>query len=226
MRISAKQAVLAAIVAGLGVGATVAHATTPGIDPNGTVAYLVDKDFNVVKSGTGLCWQNGYWTPANAIAECDGTAKGAPAGAKITLAADTLFAFDKAILKPEGKAALDNVVNQAKALKVEVIVAVGYTDRIGSDAYNLKLSQRRADTVKAYLVSKGANAANITAKGYGESRPISSNDSPEGRADNRRVEFRLDGGAEYLKVYNEESSRESKKAAIKAGEKPRRKTKK
>ena len=74
MRISAKQAVLAAIVAGLGVGATVAHAATPGIDPNGTVAYLVDKDFNVVKSGAGLCWRTGYWTPANAINECDGTA--------------------------------------------------------------------------------------------------------------------------------------------------------
>lgn len=172
MRISAKQAVLAAIVAGLGVGATVAHATTPGIDPNGTVAYLVDKDFNVVKSGTGLCWRDGYWTPANAIAECDGDAKGAPAGAKITLAADTLFAFNKADLKPEGKKALDNVVNQAKALKVEVIVAVGYTDRIGSDAYNLKLSQHRANSVKAYLVSKGIPADKIYTEGKGKANPV------------------------------------------------------
>ena len=172
MRISAKQAVLAAIVAGLGVGATVAHAATPGIDPNGTVAYLVDKDFNVVKSGTGLCWRDGYWTPANAIAECDGDAKGAPAGAKITLAADTLFAFNKADLKPEGKAALDNVVNQAKALKVEVIVAVGYTDRIGSDAYNLKLSQHRANSVKAYLVSKGIPADKIYTEGKGKANPV------------------------------------------------------
>ena len=172
MRISAKQAVLAAIVAGLGVGATVAHAATPGIDPNGTVAYLVDKDFNVVKSGTGLCWQNGYWTPANAIAECDGTAKGAPAGAKITLAADTLFAFNKSDLKPEGKAALDNVVNQAKALKVEVIVAVGYTDRIGSDAYNLKLSQKRAASVKSYLVTKGIPADKIYTEGKGKANPV------------------------------------------------------
>ncbi|MBU3667635.1 MAG: OmpA family protein [Rhodocyclaceae bacterium] len=172
MRISAKQAVLAAIVAGLGVGATVAHAATPGIDPNGTVAYLVDKDFNVVKSGTGLCWQNGYWTPANAIAECDGTAKGAPAGAKITLAADTLFAFNKADLKPEGKKALDNVVEQAKALKVEVIVAVGYTDRIGSDAYNLKLSQKRAASVKSYLVTKGIPADKIYTEGKGKANPV------------------------------------------------------
>lgn len=172
MRISAKQAVLAAIVAGLGVGATVAHATTPGIDPNGTVAYLVDKDFNVAKSGTGLCWQNGYWTPANAIAECDGTAKGAPAGAKITLAADTLFAFNKADLKPEGKKALDNVVNQAKALKVEVIVAVGYTDRIGSDSYNLALSQKRAAAVKTYLVSKGIPADKIYTEGKGKANPV------------------------------------------------------
>lgn len=172
MRISAKQAVLAAIVAGLGVGATVAHAATPGIDPNGTVAYLVDKDFNVVKSGAGLCWRNGYWTPANAVAECDGTAKGAPAGAKITLAADTLFAFNKADLKPEGKKALDNVVNQAKSLKVEVIVAVGYTDRIGSDAYNLKLSQQRANSVKAYLVTKGIPADKIYTEGKGKANPV------------------------------------------------------
>ena len=172
MRISAKQAVLAAIVAGLGVGATVAHAATPGIDPNGTVAYLVDKDFNVVKSGTGLCWQDGYWTPANAIAECDGTAKGAPAGAKITLAADTLFAFNKADLKPEGKKALDNVIEQAKSLKVEVIVAVGYTDRIGSDAYNLKLSQHRAASVKTYLVSKGIPADKVYTEGKGEANPV------------------------------------------------------
>lgn len=175
MRISAKQAVLAAIVAGLGVGATVAHAATPGIDPNGTVAYLVDKDFNVVKSGAGLCWRNGYWTPANAIAECDGTTKGAPAGAKITLAADTLFAFNKADLKPEGKQALDNVVNQAKSLKVEVIVAVGYTDRIGSDAYNLKLSQRRAAAVKTYLVSKGIPADKIYTEGKGKANPVTGN---------------------------------------------------
>ena len=174
MRISAKQAVLAAIVAGLGVGATVAHAATPGIDPNGTVAYLVDKDFNVVKSGAGLCWRTGYWTPANAIEECDGTMKkaGAPAGAKITLAADTLFAFNKADLKPEGKKALDNVVEQAKALKVEVIVAVGYTDRIGSDAYNLKLSQHRANSVKAYLVSKGIPADKIYTEGKGKANPV------------------------------------------------------
>lgn len=172
MRISAKQAVLAAIVAGLGVGATVAHAATPGIDPNGTVAYLVDKDFNVVKSGAGLCWQTGYWTPANAVAECDGTAKGAPAGAKITLAADTLFAFNKADLKPEGKKALDNVVEQAKSLKVEVIVAVGYTDRIGSDAYNLKLSQQRANSVKAYLVTKGIPADKIYTEGKGKANPV------------------------------------------------------
>ncbi|WVH09990.1 MAG: Outer membrane protein A precursor [Fluviibacter phosphoraccumulans EoVTN8] len=173
MRISAKQAVLAAIAAGLGVGATVAHAATPGIDPNGTVAYLVDKDFNVVKSGAGLCWRDGYWTPANASAECEGGAdKAAPAGAKITLAADALFAFNKADLKPEGKEALDNVVNQAKALKVEVIVAVGYTDRIGSDAYNLKLSQHRANSVKAYLVSKGIPADKVYTEGKGKANPV------------------------------------------------------
>lgn len=168
----------------------------------------------------------------DALDKCPGTPKGLKVDSDGCVITQTIvlrainFVFDTADLTEPSKTSIDEVYAVFKSqpnLKLEI---GGHTDSKGSDAYNLKLSQRRADTVKAYLVSKGANAANITAKGYGESRPISSNDSPEGRADNRRVEFRLDGGAEYLKVYNEESSRESKKAAIKAGEKPRRKAKK
>ncbi len=168
----------------------------------------------------------------DALDKCPGTPKGLKVDSDGCVITQTIvlrainFVFDTADLTEPSKTSIDEVYAVFKSqpnLKLEV---GGHTDSKGSDAYNLKLSQRRADAVKAYLVSKGANAGNITAKGYGESRPISSNDSPEGRADNRRVEFRLDGGTEYLKVYNEESSRESKKAAIKAGEKPRGKSKK
>lgn len=168
----------------------------------------------------------------DALDKCPGTPKGLKVDSDGCVITQTIvlrainFVFDTADLTEPSKTSIDEVYAVFKSqpnLKLEV---GGHTDSKGSDAYNLKLSQRRADAVKAYLVSKGANAGNITAKGYGESRPISSNDSPEGRADNRRVEFRLDGGTEYLKVYNEESSRESKKAAIKAGENPRGKSKK
>ena len=89
-----------------------------------------------------------------------------------TLSAEIMTATHPADLKPEGKKALDNVVEQAKALKVEVIVAVGYTDRIGSDADNLKLSQHRANSVKAYLVTKGIPADKVYTEGKGKANPV------------------------------------------------------
>ena len=78
----------------------------------------------------------------------------APAAAsKVTYAADAFFDFDKAVLKPEGKAKLDDLASKVKAINLEVIIAVGHTDSVGSDAYNQKLSVRRAEAVKAYLVT-------------------------------------------------------------------------
>jgi len=174
------------LLAALGLSASVALAQVPNND-----GHLFDTRGVVAKSGFGLCWKTTRWTPAMALAECDPDLvkkpeppKPAPAPAaapaptpkpaaqKVTLAADALFDFDKAVLRPEGKAKLDDVTDKLKGMKLEVIIAVGHTDRIGSDQYNQKLSEKRAEAVKAYLVGKGVEPNRIYTEGKGEKQPV------------------------------------------------------
>jgi len=202
--------VLAAALA-LGIGANTANAQVGEGYWGSSGMY--------VKNATGLCWHAGYWTPAMATVECDPDLvpkKPAPAPApvvtppppppappappapkpvseKITMAADAHFDFDKSVLKPEGKAKLDDLVSKLKTVNLEVIIAIGHTDSIGSNAYNQKLSVRRANAVKAYLVSKGIEANRIYTEGKGETQPVASNKTKEGRAKNRRVEIEVVG---------------------------------
>jgi OOP family OmpA-OmpF porin len=106
---------------------------------------------------------------------------------RVVLATDALFDFNKAIVKPEGKAAIRDLV--AKLQKDDKLIVTGHTDSIGSELYNLKLSQRRADAVKNELVVNGIEAERIETKAKGESDPVATNETDEGRAQNRRVDI-------------------------------------
>jgi len=170
-----------------------------------------------------LCWRDNNWTPATAAPGCDGAivaatpapapvAEAAPApmapaavappaavvapvmvAEKVTYAADAFFDFNKSVLKPEGKAKLDDLVSKVKGINLEVIIAVGHTDSVGSDAYNQKLSVRRSESVKAYLVSSGIEKNRVYTEGKGEKQPVADNKTSEGRAKNRRVEIEVVG---------------------------------
>jgi OOP family OmpA-OmpF porin len=161
-------------------------------------------DSNVWRNGTAerLCWRTGYWTPAQAIVECDPDfvpkpppPPPPPAAAppppppppappppppappqvqKITLASKALFDFDKAVLKPEGMAAIDTeiIAKLRDVQKLELVLVTGHTDRIGTQAYNQKLSERRADAVRNYLVSKGVPRDKIETLGMGKTQPV------------------------------------------------------
>ncbi|MFM9901642.1 MAG: outer membrane protein OmpA [Polaromonas sp.] len=175
----------------------------------------------VWKNGTNeLCWRDANWTPATAAPGCDGAiapAMAAPAQApvappavvakpagpavvapvvaatKVTYAADAFFDFNKSVIKSEGKAKLDDLIGKIQGINLEVIIAVGHTDSVGSDAYNQKLSVRRSEAVKAYLVSKGIEKNRVYTEGKGEKQPVADNKTAEGRAKNRRVEIEVVG---------------------------------
>lgn len=176
---------LAAVAALLGAVAMPAMAHS---DP-----YAVDQRGVVARSNYDLCWRSGFWTPAAAAesqhgcacdpdlmpkGKCSGTpgkpgsaAGPRPSADKITVAADALFDFDKAVLRPEGKAKLDELAGKAKAVNLEVILAVGHADRLGKASYNQALSEKRAAAVKTYLVSKGIDANRVYTEGKGSAQP-------------------------------------------------------
>ena len=112
---------------------------------------------------------------------------------KVTFAADAFFDVNKSVLKPEGKAKLDDLVSKLGGITLEVIIAVGHTDSDGSDASNQKLSVRRSESVKAYLVSKGVEANRVYTEGKGEKQPVADNKTKDGKAKNRRVEIEVVG---------------------------------
>ncbi len=116
-----------------------------------------------------------------------------PAATKVTYAADAFFDFDKAVLKPEGRAKLDDLVGKIKDINLEVIIAVGHTDAVGNDSYNQRLSVRRAEAVKNYLVSRGIEKNRVYTDGKGEKQPVADHKTAEGRAKNRRVEIEVVG---------------------------------
>ncbi|MDR1350713.1 MAG: OmpA family protein [Zoogloeaceae bacterium] len=196
--------IVCAVLAGIGVTAAQAQERV----------YVIDQRGNVVTSGAGLCWRTGYWTPSAAASDpagcqcdrdivpasqCSGEAPTAvvptpalapaavrPTSGKVTLAADALFDFNKAALRPEGKARLDEVVAQSSELQLEVIVAVGHTDRIGGDRYNQQLSEKRANSVKQYLIGKGIEANRVYTEGKGKTQPVTGDQCNNLGAENGR----------------------------------------
>ncbi len=175
--------------------------------------YAVDSSGNVVKNNYNECWHTSSWTPAMAIEECDpglvkkpvvvAAPKPAPAPApapkeswktvvseKVMTIEGTNFDTNSANLKPAADKKLGEVVDFAAQYKDSSLAVTGYTDSRGSDKLNQKLSAKRAESVKAYLVKKGVAAERITTKGEGAANPVGDNATKEGRAKNRRVEIR------------------------------------
>lgn len=116
----------------------------------------------------------------------------APVPTKVSLAAEALFDFDKSEVKPAGFAKLDRMLEDIKGAELEMMIIVGHTDSVGNEAYNDRLSLARAESVKAYLVSKGIDVKRVQAIGKGESEPVADNATREGRAKNRRVDVDAD----------------------------------
>ncbi|HRI88326.1 MAG TPA: OmpA family protein, partial [Candidatus Hydrogenedentes bacterium] len=96
---------------------------------------------------------------------------------------------DKAVLKPEGKAVVDQVVAEMKAHGKDTVVIEGHTCDLGSDEYNMGLGQRRADAVKSYMLENGIDASRVSTKSLGETTPAQPNDSAANRKLNRRAQF-------------------------------------
>jgi OOP family OmpA-OmpF porin len=133
-------------------------------------------------------------TPAAPAAK-PAPAKPAPTSVRqaVVIQADALFDFDKSVLRPDGRKSIDDALAKVKGVDLEMIIATGHTDSVGTDAYNQRLSERRAAAVKEYLVSKGVPASKITTIGKGESQPVATNKTAEGRQKNRRVDIEFKG---------------------------------
>jgi len=187
-------AVLAAMLTAGSVYAADNREAAPG--------YAEDASSNVIKTGSGDCLRTGSWKESDAtLVGCDGVVlnapveviKGAPSGlvGAIVIPSAALFAFDKAELTEDGKAAIEEYRKQLRPELSEAYegIIIGHTDSTGDANYNIGLSKRRAEAVSAYLVSTGVEAAKLREIGRGENDPIASNDTKEGQAENRRVEI-------------------------------------
>lgn len=182
----------------------------------GSHGYLTNLEGNIITNLSGVCWHSVEYTPADAIAECETVAAPTPvamipektvapapavapapvASEKIILTSDTLFDLDKSDIKPAGRDTLDNLATKLEGNQKRVIVT-GFTSSPGSDDHNMRLSQRRSEAVKAYLVSKGVDGNRIRTNGKGEQNPIADNNTAQGRGLNRRVEIEVTSASAF-----------------------------
>lgn len=221
-------AVSCALALGLVAGSAAAQ-TNPANN-----AYVKDQRGGVVMSGTGLCWHSGTGPAPESTPECDPnyapppvakaaemapqpavavaeTPTPAPAAVvpvveRMSLDADALFDFDKATLRPAGRITLDEFFARLKDIQPEMITAIGHADRFGSNGYNQRLSERRVEAVKAYLVGKGLAPERMQTEGKGESEPVTKAGECDGAKSSkviaclqpdRRVEVEVTGNRMY-----------------------------
>ena len=164
--------------------------------------YLTDSSGGVLRSSTGKCWHTGNFTPAYAtIVGCDGVELNAPIEmikgegtgllADISLPAASMFGFDKSDMSDAGKAQVEQYITKLgpELTDAYLVLVVGHTDTSGDESYNQVLSQKRAKSVATYLVSKGVKADALRFIGRGSKEPLVSNDTSEGRIQNRRVDI-------------------------------------
>jgi len=154
------------------------------------------KDRNLITQvGGGMAISNGYGLPnyrIHAGISYGFSVKPEEKQEVLPLKGKIYFDYDKAVIKKESYPIVDDVVEQMKARPgIKVLLIEGHTDSDGSDDYNMRLSLRRANALKAYLVQHGIDASRLRTVGYGESQPIASNDTDEGKAMNRRSVFRI-----------------------------------
>jgi OOP family OmpA-OmpF porin len=190
------------VAAGLAGTLLIASGANAGEAREATPGYAQDSQKNVVRSGTGDCVHTGSWTPGDAnVVGCDGVTlayeieviEGAPTGlvGAVSIPDVALFAFDSAELTDAGKNAIEEYRAKLRPELSEAYagIIIGHTDSTGNDEYNMGLSKRRAQSVADYLVSTGVDPDKLRVVGRGENDPIASNETKEGRAENRRVDL-------------------------------------
>lgn len=219
------------------LSATSFSAQAADIPSQGSKAYVIDQDGDIVRDRFGRCVRTIDWSMETALASCEGgkpkaekvaktESKPTPVIAPIKAAPKPVvvaapvpaplpviapkapmvdepvapnvpaqfrgfFNTDSAKLKSQAFADLDVYANYLKRMPSHSVKITGHTDSVGNDRYNQKLSERRANAVKAYLVEKGIASNRIQTEGAGETKPIASNNTEAGRADNRRVEVEV-----------------------------------
>jgi OOP family OmpA-OmpF porin len=207
-----KKFTLRSLMAVLAASALVANVAVAHEGGKVTEAYVGDSSKHYVLDSSGNCVRTSSWSKETATKECnpelfpeEKKAEAPPAPPpppqpvyeKVTLSATALFDFNKAVLKPEGKTAIEDLGQKIKAKGAQVvdINVIGHTDSVGPEEYNQQLSVRRATAVKDYMVSQGIDAGIIDVSGQGESSPVADNGTKEGRAQNRRVEIQIGASA-------------------------------
>ena len=196
---------LGGVITAIAAGVLFASTATAHEAGKANAGYVGDNSGHYLTDGSGNCVKTGSWSEDMMTVDCGAPAPveakapppppappPAPTYETVTLTSEALFAHDKSNLRPEGQAQLDDLADKIKRDdRVVDVKIVGHTDSSGAESYNQALSVRRATTVRDYLASKGVATSLMSVTGMGESSPVASNATKEGRAQNRRMEVSI-----------------------------------